>query len=160
MPNVPIAGQGTPAPQDQGLFQSFLPNIPAAGQGPAPSATGLTSEMFKYRGPADILAGNGTAGGATDPDAARAAAYARDPSLRGPGGAGGGAADPDAARAAAYARNPGSMGPGGRQELAAIQAGNGQYGAARGQGSGLMAQQTGVGFPINWSNSNNPNVTS
>lgn len=52
MANIPIAGQGGGVnPQTYGQFQSFLPDIPAAGGGPAPSATGLTNEMFTYRNP-------------------------------------------------------------------------------------------------------------
>jgi hypothetical protein len=63
MPGLPIAGQGAPndIPQNFGKFQEFLPEIsPAgrpgyqimpAGQGPNPSATGLTSDMFRYRSP-------------------------------------------------------------------------------------------------------------
>jgi hypothetical protein len=140
MPNLPIAGQGAPNdnPQTYGSFQEFLPEIsPAgragnqilpAGQGPAPSATGLTSEMFRYRSPQ---------GTGIDPDAARAAAYARDPSLQGPGGGG------DL-----------------RQQLAALQAGSNQFGAAEQPGFGMYGQKSGIGFPINWTNSNVPNATS
>jgi hypothetical protein len=133
MPGLPIAGQGAPNdnPRNFGQFQEFLPEIaPAgragnqilpAGQGPAPSARGLTSEMFQYRSPSGAVA---------------------------PGG-GGGAGDIDSLR----------------QQVAALQAqaGNGQFGAARGgqqPGFGLYGQQSGIGFPINWTNSNNPNVTS
>jgi hypothetical protein len=53
MPGIPIAGQGASNdnPQNYGKFQNFLPDIPPAGQGPAPSARGLTSEMFQYKSP-------------------------------------------------------------------------------------------------------------
>jgi hypothetical protein len=57
-----------------------------------------------------------------------------------------------------------------RQQLAALQAqqaGNGQFGAARGgggggqpQGFGMFGQQSASGFPQNWLNSNVPNATS
>ena len=68
MPGLPIAGQGAPNdnPRNFGQFQEFLPQIaPAgtsgnqilpAGQGPAPSARGLTSEMFQYRSPQGAMA--------------------------------------------------------------------------------------------------------
>lgn len=53
MAGLPIAGGagGDIDPFDYGFFQNFLPNIPAEGKGPAPSATGLTAEMFKYLSP-------------------------------------------------------------------------------------------------------------
>jgi hypothetical protein len=53
IPGLPIAGQGAPNddPRAFGKFQSFLPDLPAAGGGPAPSATGLTSDMLQYRAP-------------------------------------------------------------------------------------------------------------
>jgi hypothetical protein len=49
-----------------------------------------------------------------------------------------------------------------RQQLAALQSQVNQFGAAREEqpGFGQYAQKSGVGFPINWTNSNNPNVTS
>jgi hypothetical protein len=142
IPGLPIAGQGAPNdnPQAYGKFQEFLPEIsPAgrsgyqilpAGQGPAPSARGLTSEMFQYRSPNGNIAPGGGGGGG--------------------GGSGAGAGDIDSLR----------------QQVAALQAqatGNGQFGAARGgqqPGFGLNAQQSSIGFPINWLNSNNPNATS
>src|SRR4029077_17816331 len=60
IPGLPIAGQGAPNdnPQAFGKFQNFLPDLPAAGGGPAPSATGLTSDMLQYRAP-----GTGSAAG-------------------------------------------------------------------------------------------------
>lgn len=58
---VPIAGQGGTAgggsnvnPYDYGRYQSFLPDIPA--EGAAPSAGGLTSDMFRYEAPSESLA--------------------------------------------------------------------------------------------------------
>jgi hypothetical protein len=75
MPGLPIAGQGAPndSPQNFGKFQEFLPQVaPAgtagnqilpAGQGPAPSARGLTSEMFQYRSPQGAIAPSGGGGG-------------------------------------------------------------------------------------------------
>lgn len=58
-----------------------------------------------------------------------------------------------------------------RQQLASLQAqqaGNGQFGAARGgsggggqqPGFGMYGQQSAIGFPQNWTNSNVPNATS
>jgi len=61
MPGLPIAGQGdTVDPFKYGKFQNFLPDIPAAGEGPAASATGLTSDMFKYRSPGGEVSGDTT----------------------------------------------------------------------------------------------------
>lgn len=58
---VPIAGQGGTGgggsnvnPYDYGMYQSFLPDIPAEGM--APSAGGLTSDMFRYEAPSETLA--------------------------------------------------------------------------------------------------------
>ena len=52
MPDLPISGAGGSIdPYNYGYFQNFLPTSPAEGQGRAPSATGLTSEMFQYRSP-------------------------------------------------------------------------------------------------------------
>ena len=60
MANIPIAGApgNNVTPQNYGNFQSFLPDIPAAGGGPAPSATGLTNEMFTYKSPQGDVAPN------------------------------------------------------------------------------------------------------
>lgn len=56
MPDLPVSGTGGSIdPYNYGSFQSFLPDIPPAGRGPAPSATGLTSEMFQYRSPSGTL---------------------------------------------------------------------------------------------------------
>lgn len=65
MPDVPIAGQGgqTQDPFSYGQFQNFLPEIPGVGKGPAPSATGLTAEMFQYAPPGGA-AGAGAGAGA------------------------------------------------------------------------------------------------
>lgn len=53
MPGIPQSNGGGSNidPFNYGYFQSFLPEIPAAGKGPAPSATGLTQEMFQYLSP-------------------------------------------------------------------------------------------------------------
>lgn len=57
MPGLPIAGKDSTIgnPFEYGKFQNFLPDIPAAGEGPAPSATGLTKEMFLYRSPSGVV---------------------------------------------------------------------------------------------------------
>jgi hypothetical protein len=58
MAGLPIAGaNGAVAdPQNYGKYQSFLPDIKA--EGPNEMATGLRPDMFNYRSPRDILAGN------------------------------------------------------------------------------------------------------
>lgn len=74
MPGLPIAGQGPGIdPFKYGKFQSFLPDIPSQadieGGARAPSATGLTNEMFTYKGPDGSVADSGAApGGATSAD--------------------------------------------------------------------------------------------
>jgi hypothetical protein len=140
IPNLPIAGQGAPNdnPRNFGAFQEFLPEISPqgrsgyqilpAGQGPAPSARGLTAEMFQYRSPQGVVAPSG--GGA-------AAAAA--------GGGAGGGGDTDSLR----------------QQLAALQSQVNQFGAAQEQpGFGQYGQQSAIGFPQNWTNSNVPFATS
>lgn len=111
IPNLPIAGQGAPNdnPRNFGSFQSFLPDIPPAGQGPAPLAHGLTAEMLQYRSPQGVAAP--TAGGGAVGGGATAG--------------GGSSADIE------------SM----RQQIAQLQAqaGNGQFGAARGGGAGAYS---------------------
>jgi hypothetical protein len=128
IPNLPIAGQGAPNdnPRNFGSFQEFLPEVaPAgqpgsqilpAGQGPEPLAHGLTAEMFKYRSPQGVAAPTG-GGGAV-------------------GGAG-----------AAAAAGGGDI-EGMKQQIAQLQAqaGNGQFGAARGTGAGSAAT---AGSPYN-----------
>ena len=78
IPNIPIAGQaGELKPHERGTFQNFLPEILAAGQGPNPSATGLTTEMLKYRSPQGVVeAASGGAPAAAAPAAAAPAAAA------------------------------------------------------------------------------------
>lgn len=83
MPGLPIAGQGAPNdnPRNFGQFQEFLPEISPqgssgnqimpAGQGPNPSATGLTSEMFKYRSPQGVAAPSGAGASAGDVNSLR-----------------------------------------------------------------------------------------
>jgi len=58
MEGLPISGKESTigSPWEYGEFQNFLPDIPEAGKGPAPSATGLTSEMFKYKSPTGVVA--------------------------------------------------------------------------------------------------------
>lgn len=56
MGGLPIAGSGnTVDPFKYGKFQNFLPDIPSQAEfdagARAPSAQGLTQEMFQYKGP-------------------------------------------------------------------------------------------------------------
>jgi len=145
IPGLPIAGQGAPNdnPRNFGQFQEFLPTIqPPGGTAggytipsnaevrAAPLATGLKSEMFQYRSPQGAIAPSGGGGGG--------------------GGGGAAAASGGGADSAAM-----------RQQLAVLTSRVNQFGAAQEQpGFGLNAQKSGIGFPINWTNSNNPNVTS
>ena len=57
MPGLPIAGKDSTIgnPFEYGKFQNFLPDIPGEGEGPAPSATGLTKEMFLYKSPSGVV---------------------------------------------------------------------------------------------------------
>jgi hypothetical protein len=136
IPRLPIAGQGAPndTPQNFGQFQEFLPTIQPPG---------------------------GTAGGYTIPSNAETRAAPSATGLksemfqyRSPQGA-------IAPAAAAAAAGGDASGSDLRQQLAALQSRVNQFGAAQEQpGFGLNAQKSGIGFPINWTNSNNPNVTS
>jgi hypothetical protein len=161
IPNLPIAGQGAPNddPRNFGTYQSFLPDIPTTASGRhAEPATGLKSEMFAYKSPSATNPAIGNSGASSGGGGGVTSSGATSGASTGSSGGSSGASDPDAARAAAYAANPASAGPGAmRQQLASL-----QYGAAREsqQGFGLYGQQSGTGFPINWTNSNNPNVTS
>jgi len=58
MQGLPVAGANGAVsdPFTYGKYQSFLPN-PVA-EGPNPMATGLRPDMFNYRSPRDIMAGN------------------------------------------------------------------------------------------------------
>lgn len=80
---VPIAGSGSTSidPYNYGQYQSFLPDIPKEGS--APSAMGLTSDMFRYAAPNDIL--NPATGTAAQPSVADSAPSA---------GGGGGSSNP------------------------------------------------------------------
>ena len=74
MGGLPIAGQGANIdPFKYGKFQNFLPDVPSQADfdagARAPSAQGLTQEMFKYRGPdGSVDEGGGSPGGATGAD--------------------------------------------------------------------------------------------
>jgi len=92
--------------------QSVIDNLYPGGFG---SQTAYYAALAAAYGRA--TGGYGGYGGQNDPltpvtDEQRAAAYARNPALMGPGAApAGGGGDPNAARAAAYASNPALMGP-------------------------------------------------
>jgi hypothetical protein len=75
IPGLPIRGANNQIdPTNYGQYQEFLPTagdpqwtgqlqIPKAGQGRAPSAQGLTAEMFQYRSPNGTTAVTPTGGG-------------------------------------------------------------------------------------------------
>lgn len=142
IPGLPIAGQGAPNdnPQNYGKFQEFLPTIQPPG---------------------------GTAGGYTIPSNAETRSAPSATGLK--------------SEMFQYRSPSGAVAPSDvdslRQQLASLQSqvgggagggdGNGQFGAARGSssGGGLMpmgqfGQMSPTAFPVNWLNSNNPNVTS
>jgi hypothetical protein len=141
MPNIPIAGQaGELKPQERGSYQEFLPEIAPAGQ--------PGYQILPVGGGRNPSATGLTAemfkyrspSGVLTPSAAAAGG--------GGGGGGGSGSDIDTMR----------------QQIATLQAqaGNGQFGAARGgsQGSGMFNQQGSTSYPQNWFNSNVPNATS
>jgi hypothetical protein len=175
MPGLPIAGADSTIgdPYEYGKFQNFLPDVQAEGKNP--SATGLRPEMFQYKKPSGVvdpeiqklrnelaaLKGSSSAapagGGNPQWAALRAQMSPQDLQIfqsqvspaefaafmsatSGGGGGGGGAV--------------GTMGLGG--------GGGGSIGTmGLGGGGGQQnLQQPGVNFPINWLNSNNPNVSS
>jgi hypothetical protein len=64
MEGLPIAGKDSTigSPFEYGQFQSFLPNLPSAeeqaGGMRAPSATGINSDMLKFKSPSGVIAPN------------------------------------------------------------------------------------------------------
>jgi len=144
IPGLPIAGQGAPNdnPRNLGQFQEFLPTI----QPPGGTAGGYTSPSNAETRAAPLATGlKSEMFQYRSPQGAIAPSGGGGAGGSGGGGGGGGAADSAAMR----------------QQLAALTSRVNQFGAAQEQpGFGLNAQKSGIGFPINWTNSNNPNVTS
>ena len=140
MPNLPIAGQGAPNdnPRNFGQFQEFLPQI-------SPQGSSGYQIMPAGQGP------NPSATGLTS----EMFQYRSPQGAVAPGGGGGGGSG-----GGANAGDIDSL----RQQVAALQAqaGNGQFGAADSglRPMGQFGQRSANAFPINWLNSNNPNVTS
>jgi len=156
MPGLPIAGADSTIgdPYEYGKFQNFLPDIQAEGKNP--SATGLRPEMFQYKKPSGVV----------DPEIEK---------LRNELAAlkGGGAAAPAGGGNPQWAMMRAQMSP---QDIATFQqqvspaefaafmgatsggggGGIGTMGLGSSGGGGGGGQQ----IPINWTNSNNPNVTS
>jgi hypothetical protein len=64
MEGLPIAGKDSTigSPFEYGQYQSFLPDLPSADQMKegmrAPSATGINSDMMKFKSPSGVIAPN------------------------------------------------------------------------------------------------------
>jgi len=131
MPGIPIAGQGAPNDNPRN-FGQFQEFLPEI----SPQGSPGYQIMPAGQGP------NPSATGLT----AEMFKYRSPQGVAAPAAAGGGAADVNSLR----------------QQVAALQAqaGNGQFGAAEQPGFGMYGQKSGIGFPINWTNSNVPNATS
>jgi hypothetical protein len=161
MPGLPIAGADSTIgdPYEYGKFQNFLPDIQAEGKNP--SATGLRPEMFQYRKPSGVV----------DPEIEKLRNELA--ALKGASAApAGGGGNPQ------WAMMRAQMSPQDLQifqsqvspaEFAAFMGATSGGGGGGGGAVGTMGlggggqqnfQQPGVNFPINWTNSNNPNVSS
>jgi hypothetical protein len=167
MPGLPIAGADstTGDPYEYGKFQNFLPDVQAEGKNP--SATGLRPEMFQYKKPSGVV----------DPEIEKLRNELA--ALKGSSAApaGGGNSQWAALRAqmspqdlqifqsqvspAEFAAFMGATSGGGGGGVGTMGLGGGGVGTmGLGGGGQQNFQQPGVNIPINWLNSNNPNVSS
>jgi hypothetical protein len=131
MPNLPIAGQGAPN-DDPRNFGQFQEFLPEI----SPQGASGYQIMPAGQGP------NPSATGLT----AEMFRYRSPQGVTAPAAGGAATADINSLR----------------QQVATLQAqaGNGQFGAAQQPGFGLYGQQSAIGFPQNWTNSNVPFATS